>query len=669
MPLIRSLLVANRGEIARRVMRSARARGIRTVAVYSDADVGLPHVVDADVAMRIGPAEASRSYLSVDALLDAARRSGADAVHPGYGFLSENAAFAEAVQAAGLVWVGPPVDAIREMGDKATARRLAAAHGVPVLPGYDADDPDDTTLAAEAARIGVPLLVKAVAGGGGRGMRLVEDLGQLADALASARREASSAFGDGRVLLEKYVVRPRHIEIQVFGDTHGHVVHLGERECSIQRRHQKIVEEAPSPAVSEALRAQMGEAAVRLARAVGYVGAGTVEFVLGQDGAFHFLEMNTRLQVEHPVTECVVGVDLVDWQLDVAEGRPLPVTDQAALDARRSGHAIEVRVYAEDPLRDGLPGTGVLRAFDLDGPGVRADVGYRAGDTVGASYDPMLGKLIVSGRDRADACRHLARALQAAWVPGVPTNLPLLRQIAEDDDFIAGAMDTSFLGRRGLPRPPPANLARGAAVAAVWSAWCRAASRPDPQVPSGFRLWGPAEDVDRWAFGAEEVEVGVTPDGDGWRVRVDDAAAVRVAILAVCGRSVTVSVDGVVSTVRLVTDGVGAPDDGTTVWVHLGDGEAMVRLVPRLPAAAGAEEDPGTLSAPSPGVVRAVNVVVGDHVEAGAVLVVLEAMKMEQSLRAPEAGTVEAVGCAVGESVAEGAVLVRLIPDGAEPTG
>jgi len=652
-----TLLVANRGEIARRIMRTARARGLRTVAVYSDADVGLPHVTDADVAVRIGPAAASESYLNVEAILEAARRSGADAIHPGYGFLSENAAFARAVTASGRIWVGPPAEAIDVMGDKARARKLAAEHGVPVLAGYDGEAQDEATLATEASRIGVPLLVKAVAGGGGRGMRLVEDLADLAEAVQSARREASSAFGDDRVLLERFMPNPRHIEIQVFADTHGHVVHLGERECSIQRRHQKIVEEAPSPAVGDTLRAQMGEAAVNLAKAVGYVGAGTVEYVLGPDGTFAFLEMNTRLQVEHPVTEEVYGQDLVAWQLDIADGLPLACAQQD-LAARR--HAIEVRIYAEDPLREGLPGTGVLRAFDLDGEHVRVDAGYRAGDEVGASYDPMLAKLIVDGSTREDACRLLADALRRAWIPGVPTNLPLLRQIAEDEAFVAGDMDTSFLQTRGLPTPPPTNLEEGAAVVAVWAAWCRAGRRPDPQAPAGFRITGPAEEVDAFALGADEVQVGLTPTAEGWNVRVGDAAPRRMRVLGQEGHRVTIDDDGLIYTVRIVTDGPAIPVDGTTVYVHLGHGESMVRLVPRLPAGASAQDDPGTLSAPSPGVVRVVHVAEGDAVEEGQPLVVLEAMKMEQTLRAPQAGTVEAVLCGEGDAVAEGAVLVRL---------
>ncbi len=665
--MIRTLLVANRGEIACRVMRTARARGIRTVAVYSDADAGLPHVLEADVAVRLGPAEASQSYLNPAAVLSAAKRTGADAIHPGYGFLSENAAFAQAVIDAGLTWVGPSPEAIGQMGDKATARRLAADHGVPVLPGYDGEAQDADTLRAEASRIGVPLLVKAVAGGGGRGMRRVDDLADLDEAVASARREASSAFGDDRVLLERFVVQPRHIEVQVFGDAHGQVVHLGERECSIQRRHQKIVEEAPSPVIDEGQRLAMGEAAIRLARAVGYVGAGTVEYVLDQDGRFHFLEMNTRLQVEHPVTEVVYGVDLVGWQLDVAEGRPLPL-DQAAIDDRRSGHAIEVRVYAEDPLRGGMPGTGTLRAFDLGaGPSVRVDAGYRVGDVVGASYDPMLAKVIACGRDRAEACRALADALQRAWVPGVPTNLPLLRQIAADEDFVAGALDTSFLVRRGLPVAPPSNLAAGARAAAVWSASHRAAGRPDPAVPAGFRITGPPEEVDRWAFADEEVEIGLTPTGpSSCAARVDGAEPVEVDVSSADAGTMTWTVAGLTQTVRLVTDGSVPAGDGETTWVHLGDGEAMVRLVPRLPVAAVVDDDPGSLAAPSPGVVRQVRVAVGDRVAAGQVLVVLEAMKMEQSLKAPVAGVVEAVRCEEGESVAEGVVLVVLDEEGEE---
>jgi 3-methylcrotonyl-CoA carboxylase alpha subunit len=656
MKMIRKLLIANRGEIARRVARTARAEGIATVAVFSDADAGAAHVAEADEAVRLGPAASAESYLRVDAVLEAARRTGADAVHPGYGFLSENADFAEAVIAAGLTWVGPPPAAMRALGAKAPARQVAAALDIPTVPGYDGDDDGADRLIAEAARIGAPVLIKASGGGGGRGMRRVDDLADLPAAIASARREAVASFSDARLLLERCVERPRHIEVQILADAHGHVVHLFERECSIQRRHQKIVEEAPSPAVSPALREALGDAACRLARHVGYVGAGTVEFLVAGEGAeqaFYFLELNARLQVEHPVTELICGVDLVGLQLAIAEGKPLPFT-QADLAPR--GHAIEVRLCAEDPLRDFLPGTGRVLAWDVGGDGVRVDAAVRAGDEVSPHYDSMLAKIIAWGPDRGAARRRLARALDHAWVPGVVHNLPLLRDILSDAAFAEGDLDTSFLARRGLPRPPPEHPALAATLAAAL-AW---RARSTGEVPAGWRLSGPAEDVDRWATGAVEMVVRAQQRGSALAVRVDDGP---VAIAQVDGDRVTV--EGHTRRVRSVTDGASAtPTDGDTLYLHFGDGEAMLRLVPRFAPPAGAGDDPGTLSAPTPGVVRAVRVAAGDVVQAGEALVVLESMKVEHTLRAPSGGVVRAVLVDVGEAVAGGAVLVRLEADG-----
>ncbi len=654
--MIRKLLVANRGEIARRVFRTARAEGIATVAVYSDADAGAAHVAEADEAVRIGPAASADSYLRADALLEAARRTGADAIHPGYGFLSENADFAEAVLAAGLTWVGPPPAAMRALGAKAPARQVAASIGVPTVPGYDGEDDADARLIAEAHRLGAPVLIKASGGGGGRGMRRVDDLAELPAAIASARREAASSFSDPRLLLERCVDRPRHIEVQILADAHGHVVHLFERECSIQRRHQKIVEEAPSPAVSPALREALGDAACRLARHTGYVGAGTVEFLVAGEGAsqaFYFLELNARLQVEHPVTELICGLDLVALQLAIAEGRPLPFA-QADLAIR--GHAIEVRLCAEDPQRDFLPGTGKILAWDVGGEGVRVDGAVRAGDEVSPHYDSMLAKVIAWGPDRAAARRRLARALDQAWVPGVVHNLPLLRDIVTDEAFAAGDLDTSFLSRRGLPRPPPEHPQLAATLASAL-AWRARATR---EVPAGWRLSGPAENVDRWSTGALEMTVATRQHGASVRVRVDGGDAVQVEV---DGERVTV--DGHTRRVRSVTDAaVATPSDGDTIYLHFGDGEAMLRLVPRFAPPAGAEDDPGTLTAPTPGVVRAVRVASGDVVSAGDPLVVLESMKVEHTLRAPAAGVVRAVLVDVGEAVAGGALLVRLDPAG-----
>ncbi|WP_270936671.1 acetyl-CoA carboxylase biotin carboxylase subunit, partial [Falsiroseomonas oryzae] len=459
-----TLLIANRGEIACRVIRTARRMGLRTVAVFSDADADAMHVAMADAAVRLGPAPARESYLNIPALLDAARATGAEAIHPGYGFLSENAEFAEACAAAGLIFVGPPPAAIRAMGSKAAAKALMERAGVPLVPGYHGEDQSDATLRAAAMRIGFPILVKASAGGGGKGMKIARDATELEEAIALARGEAVSAFGDDRLLLERYLTKPRHIEVQVFADTQGNVVHLFERDCSIQRRHQKVVEEAPAPGMSPERRAAMGKAACDAARAIGYVGAGTVEFISEGD-TFAFMEMNTRLQVEHPVTEAITGQDLVAWQLRVAAGEPLPLTQDQL---RIAGHAIEVRLYAEDPARDFAPSVGTLKHLALpDGEGIRVDAGVRGGDTIPIHYDPMVAKVIAQGADREEARRRLLRALNATEVVGVRTNLPLLRAIVATPAFAAADLDTGFIARHpGLlaPTPPPPRAALAAAV-------------------------------------------------------------------------------------------------------------------------------------------------------------------------------------------------------------
>ncbi|MBK7538263.1 MAG: acetyl-CoA carboxylase biotin carboxylase subunit [Myxococcales bacterium] len=460
MPSIRRVLVANRGEIAVRVMRSCKERGLETVAVYSDVDRLAPHVQLADFAVGIGPAPARESYLRIDKILEAARITGADSVHPGYGFLSENEEFAEACAAAGLTFIGPPTEAIRKMGQKTLARQTVSAAGAPVVPGDNGPEgagfatSDDALLAAD--RIGFPVLIKAAAGGGGKGMRLVASRADLPAAFDGARREAGAAFGDDTVYLEKAILRPRHIEIQVFGDQHGNVVYLGERDCSIQRRHQKVIEEAPSPVVDPALRASMGAAAVAAARAVHYVGAGTCEFLLGEDGGYYFLEMNTRLQVEHPVTEMIFGVDLVAWQLEVAEGKPLPLT-QEQLDGRRRGHAIECRVYAEDPIKF-LPSPGTITHLRVpDGPWVRNDSGCYEGAEIPVHYDPMISKLVVWGEDRAQAVARMRRALDEYHVAGIETNLPFHRRCLRHERFIAGEYDTGFIGRNAAELTPQAS--------------------------------------------------------------------------------------------------------------------------------------------------------------------------------------------------------------------
>jgi acetyl-CoA carboxylase biotin carboxylase subunit len=480
---IRRVLVANRGEIAVRVMRTCHERGLETVAVYSDVDRLAPHVLVADHAVAIGPAAAAESYLVIDKILDACRRTGADAVHPGYGFLSENEDFAEACGAAGITFIGPSADAMRKMGSKTEARKTVSAAGTPVVPGDNGPAgegfPDAAEALAAARKIGFPVLIKAAAGGGGKGMRLVGGEADFVAAFDGARREATSAFGDGTVYLEKAIERPRHIEIQVFGDHHGNLVHLGERDCSIQRRHQKVIEEAPSPVVSAELRQRMGAAAIAAARAVHYVGAGTCEFLLGADGGFYFLEMNTRLQVEHPVTELIYGLDLVSWQLDVAEGKPLPLT-QAELDARRRGHAIECRVYAEDPVKF-LPSPGTITHLRVpDGPYVRNDSGCYEGAEIPVHYDPMISKLVVWGEDRPRALARMRRALDEYQVRGIETNLPFHRRCVRQAAFAAGDYDTGFIGRNArelAPRADEAELLASVIAAALDAATAKPASR------------------------------------------------------------------------------------------------------------------------------------------------------------------------------------------------
>jgi acetyl-CoA carboxylase biotin carboxylase subunit len=501
---IRRVLVANRGEIAVRVMRTCKERGIETVAVYSDVDRLAPHVQIADYAVEIGPAPAAQSYLVIDKILDACRQTGADAVHPGYGFLSENEDFAEACGAAGITFIGPSADAMRKMGSKTEARKTVSAAGTPVVPGDNGPTGDgfpSAELALIAARqIGFPVLIKAAAGGGGKGMRLVAAEAELAAAFEGARREATSAFGDGTVYLEKAIERPRHIEIQVFGDQHGNLVHLGERDCSIQRRHQKVIEEAPSPVVSPELRARMGAAAIAAAGAVAYVGAGTCEFLLGADGGFYFLEMNTRLQVEHPVTELIYGLDLVSWQLDVAEGRPLPLT-QHELDARRRGHAVECRIYAEDPVKF-LPSPGKITHLRVpDGPYIRNDSGCYEGAEIPVHYDPMISKLVVWGEDRARALARMQRALDEYQVRGIETNLAFHRRCVRQPAFAAGDYDTSFIGRHA------AELAPRAAPDALLAAIIAVAL--DAGVPGGARAGVPT--AGHPAPGAPTAEI------SGWR--------------------------------------------------------------------------------------------------------------------------------------------------------
>jgi 3-methylcrotonyl-CoA carboxylase alpha subunit len=650
-----TLLIANRGEIACRIICTAKRMGLRTVAVFSDADADALHVALADAAVRIGPAPARESYLNIAAILDAARAAGAGAIHPGYGFLSENADFAAACAAAGLVFVGPPAAAIRAMGSKAAAKALMQQAGVPLVPGYHGKDQSDATLREAAARIGFPVLVKASAGGGGKGMKIAQDAAALEEAIALARGEARAAFGDDRLLLERYLPQPRHIEIQVFADSHGNVVQLFERDCSIQRRHQKVVEEAPAPGMTAALRAAMGRAACEAARAIGYVGAGTVEFICEGD-AFHFMEMNTRLQVEHPVTEAITGLDLVEWQLRVAAGEPLPLGQEQL---RIAGHAIEMRLYAEDPARDFAPSVGTLRHLALPvGEGIRVDAGVRAGDAIPIHYDPMIAKIIAHGADREIARRRLQRALDATEVAGVATNLPLLRAIAAHPAFAAAELDTGFIAHHAAALLAPVGEAPREALAAAVFRLLRdepLTDAADPHSPwglaSAWRLngagWqdfhlleGEARRVIRAHLGAAMVL-----DLPGGAARIEGAAW--------HGDDIAFGLDGRRHRARVLRADAAITVilDGVTHELRHDD----PRAAPVAAEAAG-----GRVVAPMPGRVLQLLVAPGDRVARGAVLLVMEAMKVQMRITAPAEGTVGALRCAVGDLVEDGAELVVL---------
>ncbi|WFE58414.1 biotin carboxylase N-terminal domain-containing protein [Micromonospora sp. WMMD712] len=643
--MITRLLVANRGEIARRVIATCRALGVATVAVHSDADADAPFVAEADLAVRLPGNAPAETYLRVDLILDAARRTGADAVHPGYGFLAENAEFAAAVTDAGLTWVGPPAKAIAAMGDKVAAKALLADAGLPMLPTWT--DPDEIT--------DFPVLVKASAGGGGRGMRIVADPAGLAEAVASARREATAAFGDGTVFVERYVERGRHVEVQVFGDTHGAVVALGERDCSIQRRHQKIVEEAPA-VLPDGVRQRLHAAAVAAARAVGYVGAGTVEFLLAPDGRFFFLEMNTRLQVEHPVTEAVTGLDLVRLQLLVAEGQPLPLAAAPPPD----GHAVEVRLCAEDPARDHRPATGVLHRFAVPQvagefaptKGLRLDSGVADGSTVGVHYDSMLAKLVAWAPTRAEATRLLAGALARAELHGVTTNRDLLVRVLRSPAFGAAEVDTGFLDRHPdvfAPLLPPDELPLAALAAALASAAARRATAPVlAGLPSGWRNVPSFPQVIRYAGpGGDEIEV---------RYRLDRAGALADHSVSSAVTLVQAAPDRVVLDVDGVRRAYSVHRVGSQVFVDGPDGAASLTELPRFPLPT-AELAAGSLLAPLPGAVARVHVEVGQRVAAGDLLLTLEAMKLEHPVLAPADGVVAELPVPAGGQVDTGAVL------------
>ncbi|MFF5427327.1 MULTISPECIES: biotin carboxylase N-terminal domain-containing protein [unclassified Streptomyces] len=655
-----TVLVANRGEIAVRVIRTLRALGVRSVAVYSDADADARHVREADTAVRLGPPPAAESYLSVPALLDAARRTGAQAVHPGYGFLAENAAFARACAEAGLVFIGPSAEAIALMGDKIRAKETVKAAGVPVVPG--AADPD---LAETAREMGPPVLLKPSAGGGGKGMRLVRDLAVLDDEIAAARREARSSFGDDTLLVERWIDRPRHIEIQVLADTHGNVVHLGERECSLQRRHQKIIEEAPSVLLDPRTRAAMGAAAVEAARSCGYVGAGTVEFIVpgGDPSQYYFMEMNTRLQVEHPVTELITGVDLVEWQLRVAAGEPLPFAQD---DIRLDGWAIEARICAEDPARGFLPSGGTVLALrEPAGAGVRTDSGLSEGTEVSSLYDPMLSKVIVHAPDRPTALRKLRAALGELVTLGVPTNAGFLRRLLAHPDVVSGDLDTGLVERDAESLVPSGVPAEVYAAAALLRQFPPAAGEPagwaDPfDARTGWRLGGtPAWTARPFRVpGNEPVPVRVRGTARSAELLLDaEGPAVTAALAPAVPGEFALHLDG--ATHRFA---VAASPEG--LWLGRdGDSWHVLDHDPVAAALSGARHGGAdTLAAPMPGTVTVVKVAVGDEVEAGQSLLVVEAMKMEHVISAPHAGTVSELDVTPGSTVAMDQILAVVTP-------
>ncbi|MCB9434632.1 MAG: acetyl-CoA carboxylase biotin carboxylase subunit [Ardenticatenaceae bacterium] len=638
---IYKLLIANRGEIAGRIIRTAQAMGYETVAVFSDADADAPYVALADQAVRLGGAEVSDSYLNVERLLAAAKQAGADAVHPGYGFLSENADFAQRVQDAGLVWVGPPPAAMALMGNKATARQRVAAAGVPIVPGYDGAEQTDAAFLAAAETIGYPVMVKAAAGGGGRGMRLVGQPADLPTALAAARSEALKAFGSNELLLEKAIINPRHVEVQIFADQHGHIIHLGERDCSIQRRHQKVIEEAPSPAVSAELRQRMGETAVSAAKSVGYVGAGTVEFLLDEAGQFYFIEMNTRLQVEHPVTEMVTGLDLVAWQLKVAAGEPLPLTQEQVL---LNGHAIEARLYAEDPDNQFLPSTGTLHLWQPpQEAGVRVDHGLATGLAVSPFYDPLLAKIIAWGATREEARRRLWRALGKTAVLGLTTNRRFLRQTAVHPTFVNGQATTRFIEENW---PPAANAAPSPQLAAL------AGLLLYQRQPLANGLWNWQSRPFRCCLGERMVIITAVSAND-YQIQTDnDTFHFR-------------SLHHTANSLRFEQDGLRdalvyafAPDG--ELWVQWGEETAVFRDNLQQPPASSESAGSGNILAPMPGSIRRLAVAVGDTVAVGQTLLILEAMKMEHAIPAPFAGTISQILVQEGEQMQARQLMVVL---------
>lgn len=634
-------------------MRTCRKMGIATVAVYSEADQDMPFVREADEAFLLGPPPSTQSYLKIEKILEAAKRTGADAIHPGYGFLAENAAFAEACASAGVIFIGPTPVAIRAMGSKREAKALVAKAGVPVIPGYDGADQDPAVLATKAVAVGFPVLLKASAGGGGKGMKLVRQESELSDAIASAAREGESSFGDGTLLVEKYIDNPRHVEIQILGDSHGGLVHLNERECSIQRRHQKIIEETPSPALDADLRKAMGEAAVLCGHAIGYQNAGTVEFILAPDRSFYFLEVNTRLQVEHPITECVTGLDLVEEQILVARGEPLRMTQD---EVRFEGAAVEVRLYAEDPTSGFLPQSGLVVDWHLpEAEGLRVDSGVESGSEVSIYYDPMLAKIITSADDRPTAMQRMRSALRSLSAQGVVTNREFLLQVLDHPEFIAGNIDTHFIDQHmgdALSADPDTSLERHAAVIATLAGQQQREAEQSilPWVPSGWRnnfyspQWAEYEVADR-TYRVEYRHLGdhrfeVSCDGENADVRVVSWTAPNLT-LEIAGHRMSARITG----------------EGDRVFVHNATLDVALTLVPRFPDKSLAVPEGGCV-APMPGKIIELRVAEGDEVAAGQVLLIMEAMKMEHSVTAPSDGTVQQVSVSAGDQVDADALLV-----------
>ncbi|MGE6510157.1 acetyl/propionyl/methylcrotonyl-CoA carboxylase subunit alpha [Vreelandella aquamarina] len=672
-----TLLVANRGEIACRVMRTARRLGLKTVAVYSDADATARHVRKADEAVRLGPAAARESYLNIEAVIDAAQRTGTGAIHPGYGFLSENGTFVKALEQAGITFVGPPASAIAAMGDKSAAKARMANAGVPLVPGYHGDDQGDALLRSEADKIGYPVMLKASAGGGGKGMRVVESGEGFQAALDGCRRESKAAFGDDRMLIEKYLVQPRHVEVQVFCDRYGNGVYLFERDCSVQRRHQKVIEEAPAPGMTTELRAAMGDAAVRAAREIGYVGAGTVEFLLdsspGQDGAFYFMEMNTRLQVEHPVTEMITGQDLVEWQLRVAMGEPLPCRqDELTI----TGHSFEARIYAEDPEQDFLPATGLLTRFalDLEGAGlgadqVRLDSGVESGDTVSMHYDPMLAKLIVHGVDRDAALATLNRALASLDVQGVVTNRAFLQRLANHPGFKNVELDTRFIERNEATLFAPRQFSTEDYASAALIGLHQLAQECKSDSPwdrhDGFRLNAPhtirialCDPASAQAADNDSAVVVV----EGKRATLDTQWQLTIGNSTLTASLQPLEGDAVAVTLNGHRRRLQAYKDGHVVVMAEPSGETRLfwRRIDAIDH--GHHEAESTLTAPMNGTVVALLVEPGAQVEKGMPLMVMEAMKMEHTMTAPADGSVETFHFQAGDTVSQGAVLLDFAP-------